>query len=300
MATSLDSSAKNPSSRFETRPLHEHLGLEVIGFDFSAKIDSAAIEELRQLADHHLVLLIRGQKLVENDQVAVAEAIGPLIVPVEPKFTSTTNSMILRLGNIDMQGKTLLPDDPATKFTYAPEKWHSDGSYKVNPNYLSILHGVEIPPEGGETWFASMVAAYEALPQNLKKLIADKKMEHPYPYSGMKVKDWKGTEIEVVTHAMVRNIPGGLKALYLSPFSGHILGMPADESDALVKELMEFATGGQFTYKHQWQQYDTLIWNNRGLVHTARPWDRVKHRRLVQRVEIARAHSETQLEEMAA
>jgi alpha-ketoglutarate-dependent taurine dioxygenase len=156
-----------------------------------------------------------------------------------------------------------------------------------------MLHALEIPPEGGETWFASMVAAYEALPAATQALIADLKMEHPYPNSGKQVKGWQGTHIEVTQHPLVRRLPDGQKALFVSPFGGQIPGMEKPRSDALVNELLSFATSGPFTYKHQWRFGDTLVWNNRGLVHQAQTWDRVRHRRLLQRTEVSDIHGYT-------
>jgi alpha-ketoglutarate-dependent 2,4-dichlorophenoxyacetate dioxygenase len=280
-------SAATSATRFGTRPLTPNVGVEVSGFRFSANPDAEEMREIQLLADRHFVLLFRDQKVSEAAHVAFSAALGPVIPPVEPTFTSPSNPMILHLGNLDAKGNKLAPDDPATLFTYAPEKWHSDGSYKPIPNYLTMLHALEIPPEGGETWFASMVAAYEALPAETKAIIAGKIMEHPYPNSGKQVKGWQGTRIEVTQHPLVRHLPQGQKALFVSPFGGRILGMEQEASDALVKQLLEFATAGAFTYKHQWRLGDTLVWNNRGLVHTARPWDRVKHRRLMQRTEVS-------------
>jgi taurine dioxygenase len=292
--------SESESGGLKTRPLLPNIGVEVIGHDFSQPIDAERAQGILALADQRLVLLFRGQKLTEAQHVSFTEALGPMIPPVESSFTSTTEPMLLRLGNVDMDGNRLPVDAPGTQFTYGPERWHSDGSYKPIPNYLSILHGLEIPPEGGETWFASMAAAYRALSSDMKARIAKLRMGHPYPNSGKKIQGWQGRELEVVVHPLVREIPGGQKALFVSPFGGRIVGMEPVESDALVSELLTFATSGQFTYKHTWQLGDTLMWNNRGLVHTARPWDRVAHRRLLQRTEISDAYGYRQAETAAA
>lgn len=197
--------------------------------------------------------------------------------------------MLLHLGNVDMKGHKLPADDPFTSYVDAAEPWHSDGSFKPIPTYLTILHALEIPPERGDTGYASMVAAYEALPQEKKGLLAGKQKSHPYPNSQLKVKDWDGVKIEASVHPVVRELPDGRKALFLAnPFSdGQILSMDSAKSAALAKELLEFATSGPFTYVHKWQLGDTLIWINRGVVHSARGWDRVNHRRLLQRSEVS-------------
>jgi alpha-ketoglutarate-dependent taurine dioxygenase len=267
--------------------------VEILGFEFSATPNPRQMREIQALADRHLILLFRDQPVSETAHVAFSQALGEVIPPVEKAFTSPSNPLILHLGNVDARGNKLAADDPGTLFTYAPEKWHSDGSYKPIPNYLTLLHALEIPPQGGETWFASMVAAYEALPAETRAVIADKKMEHPYPNSGKQVKDWQGARIEVTQHPLVRLLPDGQKALFVSPFGGQILGMDPQTSDATVNELLRFATHGAFTYKHQWRLGDTLVWNNRGLVHQAQPWDRVRHRRLLQRTEVSDIHGYT-------
>jgi alpha-ketoglutarate-dependent taurine dioxygenase len=279
-----------PQTRFAIRALTPCLGVEVQGFVFATDPDPAEVRDIQALADHHHVLLFRDQSVSEDAHVAFSKVLGKVIEPVEPTLCSATNPLILHLGNVDSYGNKLALDAPGTLFTYAPEKWHSDGSYKPQPNYLTILHALEIPPEGGETWFASLVAAYEALPEKTKVFIANKAMEHPYPNSGKNLGGMTGRKLDVVIHPLVRELMGGQKALLFSAFGGHIIGMDPDESDTLVKDLLELATGGEFTYKHQWRLGDTLIWNNRGVMHTGRPWDRVRHRRLLQRTELSGEH----------
>jgi len=279
-------------TRLGTRPLHEHFGVEVIGFDFSAAVTPELAREILDLADRHFLLLFRGQRVTEAQHVAFSAALGPIIPPVERAFASATNPMLLRLGNVDMDGNQLPADSAVTKYNDAAEPWHSDGSFKPEPNYLTVLHALEVPPVRGDTGFVSMVAAYEALPAATKAALAGRRMTHPYPNRSLKVKDWKGVDLDVVAHPVVREIPGGRRSLFLAnPFSdGRILDLAPEESERLVKELLGFATSGPFTYIHRWRLGDTLMWNNRGLVHSAQGWDRVRHRRLLQRSEVSAAH----------
>lgn len=175
-----------------------------------------------------------------------------------------------------------------TRYFVSAEKWHSDGSYKQDPNYLTMLHSVEIPPEGGDTGFASMVAAFAALPEEDKEFLRGKKMVHPYVHGNSKIKDWTGTKLEPAVHPVVRTLPNGIEALYLSQYEGaHILDMDRAESDKLIQRLFDFATQPEFGYTHHWKLADTLIWNNRGVVHQARYFDR-KYRRLLNRTETIR------------
>jgi taurine dioxygenase/putative 2-oxoglutarate oxygenase len=274
------------SPSFASRPLTEHFGVEVVGFDFSKNLDAESVAQIRDLADTHFVVLFRGQPLSEEQHVAFTAALGEPVLPVESAFSSIKNPTILRLGNVDHDGKHLDADAPMTRYFVSAEKWHSDGSFKQVPNYLTMLHSLEIPPEGGETWFASMVAALAALPDETKALLRGKQMEHPYVHGNSKIKDWKGKALPKAVHPVIRTLPDGREALFLSSYEGgRILGMAQQESDRMVAELFEFATQPKFVYKHQWRLSDTLIWNNRGVIHQAQYYDR-KYRRLLQRTEI--------------
>lgn len=287
----MDASKIQTRTGLEVKPIHTHFGVEVINFDFGRPVTEDAARDVLDLADHHLIVLFRGQHVTEAQHVAFTELLGPPIPPVEAAFASKTHPMILRLGNVDMDGNMLPTDDPATKYNDAAEDWHSDGSFKPQPNYLTVLHGLEVPPERGETWYASMAAAYEALPAEVKAQIADLEMTHPYPSGKNKVKDWEAQKIEPSVHPLVRTLPGGQKSLFLAhPLAGgQIVGMSQEDSDRLTSDLLKFATSGEFTYKHQWKLHDTLIWNNRGVIHSARGWDRARYRRLLQRTEISEA-----------
>ncbi|MHA3791200.1 TauD/TfdA family dioxygenase [Sphingomonas sp. YL-JM2C] len=274
-----------------TRPLHEYFGVEVIGVDFTRPIAPETAREILDLADRHFVLLFKGGHLSEQQHVDFTEALGPIIPPVEEAFASTSNPMLLRLGNVAMDGSKLPDDSAAANYGDAGEPWHTDGSFKREPNYLTILHALEIPPERGDTWYASTVAAYEALPQAMKDRIADLRMTHPYPSRHKKTADWQAQQFEDVYHPLARDIPGGKKALFLAhpKSNGQIEGLSREESDALTTELYEFMTSDRFIYKHKWTLGDTLLWNNRGVVHSARGWDKGRHRRLLQRSETAKA-----------
>lgn len=275
----------NSKPSFQTRPLTDQLGVEVLDFDFSKDFQATKIDEIRCLADKHFVVLFRGQPLSEEQHVEFTAQLGEPIYPTESAFSSQANPMILRLGNVDFDGKHLDADAPMTRYFVSAENWHSDGSYKQKPNYLTMLHSLEIPPEGGETWFASMVAAFAALPTEMKDRLRGKEMIHPYIHGNSKIKDWTGADLKPALHPVVRTLPDGQEALYLSSYEGGlIIGMSQGESDRLVAELFAFATQPQFKYQHRWRVADTLIWNNRGLIHQARPYDR-KYRRLLQRTE---------------
>ncbi len=272
------------SDSISTRPLHPEFGVEVSGVDFSRPMTQPVADRIRALADEHFLLLFRGQKLPEDQHVALTGMMGSPIMPAEAAFTSPASPLILFLGNVGRNGEHLAPDEPMTVYFKAAEFWHSDGDYKEKPNYLTILHSLEIPPEGGDTWFASMVAACEALPAEMKDLLADRRMEHPYR-GKVSVKGWNGRDLPTVSHPVLRPLPDGRTSLFLCP-EGRIEALDEDVSHALVPMLFAHATQDRFVYVHKWKVGDTLIWNNRGLIHQAQTYDKVRHRRLLQRTEI--------------
>ena len=271
-------------SRFETRPLTDSFGIEILDFDPSIPHTPQTYQAIREMADKHLVLLFRNKKISEEQHVEFSKGLGNIDMPVEGSWSSRRNPAILRLGNVDWEGNHLAQESPQVAYAREAEKWHSDGSFRPVPNYLTVLHSLEIPPEGGDTHFASMVAAFEALDPSLQNKLRALQMEHPYPHRGVVIQDWKGQAIKSSTHPVVRRLQDGREALFIS-IRGRIPGMDPAENAKLIDDLFVHATQPQFVYAHHWKAGDTLIWNNRGLIHQAQLYDG-KYRRLLQRTEV--------------
>ena len=124
----------------------------------------------------------------------------------------------------------------------------------------------------------------------MKAFLDGKTMSHPYPNQSKKIESWVGVSVDLAVHPVVRTLPGGRKSLLLpNRHNTHpqIVGMDAAESDKLIQELFDHVTSGPFTYTHNWKLGDTLAWNNRGVVHSARGWDSAKYKRLLQRSEVS-------------
>jgi len=274
------------STTLTTRPLTGMLmfGTEILDFDVHAQHAQATYDGIKALADERLLLLIRARPMTEEQHVALSSGLGVPDRPVDGSWTSVRNPMILRLGNVAQDGRHLAPTAPQTAYAREAENWHSDGSFRPMPNYLTVLHSLEIPPEGGDTHFASMVAAFDALDLATKKLLRTLQMEHPYPHKDVVIKDWQGQSIKSSTHPVVRSLPDGREALFLS-IRGRIVGMDPKESATLINSLFAHCTQARFVYAHRWHVGDTLIWNNRGLIHQAQLYDG-RHRRLLQRTEV--------------
>ncbi|MDP6709441.1 MAG: TauD/TfdA family dioxygenase [Alphaproteobacteria bacterium] len=145
----------------EVRPLGPALGAEIGGIDLSQPVDDETIAEIRALWAEHQVLLFPEQRLSEEAQVAFSSRFGELAVFHEREKRSSSRPEILRIGNVDEDGNRIDPNHPTRRyFAILTALWHSDGSYKAIPSLGSALHALEVPPEGGETWFTNLFAAY--------------------------------------------------------------------------------------------------------------------------------------------
>jgi taurine dioxygenase len=251
------------------------LGAEVLGLDLSRPLgreDFARIH--RAHLDHH-VLVFRDQRITPQQHVDFSRRFGPLQIHVLKNFQLAGHPEILIVSNVkDAAGQPIGLGD-------AGHYWHSDLSYKDKPSLGSLLHAQELPGEGGDTLFADQHAAYDALPEDLKVRIASLKAEHSYlaKYEELRARSpWRPKltqaqidEVAPSIHPVVRTHPEtGRKALFVSEhFTTRIVGLPEDESQALLAQLFAASVRPEFTYRHQWQPHDLVFWDNRSVTHLA-------------------------------
>jgi len=165
--------------------------------------------------------------------------------------------------------------------------WHSDNSFKAVPSLCSLLSACIVPPEGGNTEFASMRAAYDALPDDIRQKLEGRVAEHSLVYS-------RGTvPSEAMTAEMKSEMPGawqtmvrinpvnGRKAVYAGAHASHVIGWPREEGRAFIQWLNAFATQPRFRYSHAWRKGDLVIWDNRATLHRATEYDTLRHKRLM-------------------
>jgi taurine dioxygenase len=247
-------------------------GAEVIGLDANAVSDADFAAVHRAFIDHG-VLCFRDQRLSPEGHEAFSSRFGRLMGHILAQYLLPGHSKILVLSNRVVDGKPVGLED-------AGRYWHSDVSYEPVPPLGSMLYGMEVPPEGGDTLFASQYAAYEALPEALKRRIAGLKARHAFNYdyiqsqAGSKrrpLSEEQKAKLKGAVHPVVRTHPeSGRKALYVSPaFTAAIEGMEKAESDALLQELAAYATAESVIYRHRWRQFDLVLWDNRCLMHHA-------------------------------
>jgi alpha-ketoglutarate-dependent 2,4-dichlorophenoxyacetate dioxygenase len=274
-------------------PLHPLFAAEVEGVDLRRPLPPETAAELERAMDRYAVLVFRGQEIDDDQHVAFGRAFGPL----EPmRYTVDADKHRLKhaemndISNLDEHGRVLAADDRRRMFNLGNRLWHSDSSFKATPAKYSLLYGRVIPPEGGETEFADMRAAWDALPEKTKAKVRDLVCEHSLLFSRGQLGFTEFTEEErrqfaPVRQRLVRRHPGsGRLSLYLSSHIGRIEGWPTPEAMALIRDLVEHATRREFVYRHVWRQYDLVMWDNRCTMHRARPFEDAEHPRDMRRV----------------
>lgn len=265
------------SQAFEIRPVADAagpLGAEVLGLDLAQPLHADDVARLHRAHLHHHVLVFRNQRITPRQQVDFSRRFGPLQIHVLKNFQLAGHPEILVVSNIKENGQPIGLGD-------AGHFWHSDLSYKSVPSLGSLLHAQELPAVGGDTLFADQHAAYDALPEALKKTIAPLQAEHSYlaRYDELRAKSpWRPAltqaqvdEVQPAVHPVVRTHPEtARKALFVSEhFTTRIVGLPEDESRDLLAQLFAASVKPAFVYRHRWQPQDLVFWDNRSVLHLA-------------------------------
>lgn len=263
-----------PSQDFEVRSLSATVGAEVLGLDLAQPLNPTDFARIhRAHLDHH-VLVFRDQRITPQQQVDFSRLFGPLQIHVLKSFQLAGYPQIMVVSNIKENGVPIGLGD-------AGVYWHSDLSYVEKPSLGSFLHAQELPSEGGDTLFANQHTAYEALPEALKKTIAPLQAEHSYlaKYEELRARSpWRPKltqaqidEVKPTVHPVVRNhAETGRKGLFVSEhFTTRIVGIPEDESRALLDELFALSVKPEHVFRQQWQPHDMVFWDNRSVMHLA-------------------------------
>lgn len=270
----------------DTLGLEQAGGIEVGGIDLSQPLSPADRDRILSLFRRHPIMVFRGQRLTREQQFDFTTHFGPVETRhVGRHVDAERYTAVHTVSNLGPDGQPVAI--PAERGNYY---WHSDKSYHAVPSLLTMLHGVEIPPSGGQTQFANTAMAYAALPDATKARIAGLRAVHSWEASRINCGARPATEEQKrerppVDHPLVRTHPEtGARALYLGNHAGHILGLPPEEGAALLRELLAFATQARFVYTHAWRPGDLVLWDNRCLVHRALPHDEMtRHRRVLHR-----------------
>jgi taurine dioxygenase len=270
---------------FELRPLSPLLGAEILQLDLSLPISDAMRDRLLDALNRYKVLAFRDQDLLPAAQADFTRRFGDLEPHVNRDFRGAGIPEVHPVNNLNENGQPSGNINNIGNYS-----WHTDKSYMARPSLASLLYAVQLPPQGGDTEFADMNAAYDALPKDRKEQLRSLRAIHSWERSRQKSGSSLATEEEKrdappVVHPLVRTHPAtGRKGLYIGNHSSHVEGWPLDEGEALLADLLDFATQAQFVYRHRWLPGDMVMWDNRCLLHRAiSNFDMERHVRILNR-----------------
>jgi len=267
------------------RPLHPLFAAEIGGVDVGRPLDAATLRALNDAIDRYAVLVFHDQDLDDERQMAFARQFGELELPRSGRadVKRRLRPEISDISNLDDQNRLRGRDDPRRFDQLGNRLWHTDGSFRRVPAALSMLYAHRVPgpsPRGnGETEFADLRAAYDALPEATKTEIEDLVALHDIAWSRGQLgfNDLLFGERQVlpaVPQRLVRRHPGsGRKTLYIAAHASEIVGWPVPDGRLLLRELIEHATARDFVYRHEWRAGDLVIWDNRCTMHRGRAFD---------------------------
>ena len=265
-----------------TRQVGPCFAAEVEGVDMTRPLSADQIKAIHAGMDQYAVLVFHDQKIDDEQQLAFSQSLGELEQAVGTSLRAPDEyrlpTTFADVSNLDQNNRVFARDDRRRLFAIGNRLWHSDSSFKVVPAKYSLLHAHSIPSKGGNTEFAYMRAAYDALPDETKAEIEELICEHSQIFSRQQLGFTDFTEDELkrfkpVRQRLVRVHPGtGCKSLYLSSHAGIILGWPVPEARAFLRDLVEHATQREYVYIHKWRVGDLVMWDNRQTMHRARPF----------------------------
>ena len=250
--------------------LGDHMAIAVEGLDLHRAPDADLAHTLRQALLDNLVLCIRGQRIGPGEYLATISTFGePLVRPEIPHVSGYPEVTTLSSDDRDTKGDG--------KRLIAGAHWHSDDTFMAEPCSLTCLYGIDVPATGGDTEFANMYSAYEALPASERQYLDTLRVVHMMKPTSREVGRTRTIAPEMlaarppVTHPLVRTHPETRhKALYISRNRmDHIVGMDVAAGHQLIDDLVAHATQPQFCYRHKWRQGDIVIWDDRCTMHKA-------------------------------
>jgi len=253
------------------------IGVEITGIDLTQPISDTDFAAIKETWLAHKVAVFPGQNLTEKDLMRFGERFGELEIHVRSDYHSRENKEIMVVSNLKEDGRPIgvLGDGEAL--------WHIDQSYMPQPTFGTILFGEKIPDEGGDTWFADLVTAYDRMPDDLKAEVAGKRIVYSVDRhnrrEGAKRPDLQMTAEQLKrapdsAHPAVRTHPVfGSKAIWYSPSHGaEFEGSTEEASRPLFNELLQYMTQEDLIYKHRWRVGDVVMWDNTSTMHRRDPF----------------------------
>jgi alpha-ketoglutarate-dependent 2,4-dichlorophenoxyacetate dioxygenase len=257
------------------------------GIDITQPLSREQAAEIEKGMDEFGVMVFHDQRFTDETQMAFSRNFGELELAshnLRETKEQRLGAHINDISNLDANNNVLARDSRRRLFSLGTRLWHSDSSFKVVPAKYSLLSARVIPSTGGNTEFADMRAAYDALDNETKAECEGLVCEHSQLFSRAQIGFGDFTEEErrqfaPVHQRLIRRHPStGRKSLYLASHAGTIVGWPVPEARAFLRDLIEHATQRKFVYSHEWRQFDLVIWDNQATMHRARPFDATQPR----------------------
>jgi alpha-ketoglutarate-dependent 2,4-dichlorophenoxyacetate dioxygenase len=277
-------------------PVTPSFAAEIGDIDLSRPLDPADIAAVKDAFAQYAVLVFPDQRLSQDQHLDFARLFGPLETTIGVYRADTPLRLrkeFADVSNLAHDNEVWGKDSRLRMFQMGNRLWHTDSSFKRVPAYASLLYARSIPPVGGHTEFADERAAYDALPDDMKRRLATLVAEHSIFNSRARLgftnfSDEERRGLPPVPQVLVRTIPEtGRKSLYLASHAGRIFGLPEAEGRALIDELIAHVTQRQFVYTHRWRVNDLVIWDNRCTMHRGTQFDDLRWKRDVQRATVS-------------
>ena len=271
------------------KPLHPLFAAEASGIDLTQPLGTEQVAEIDAGMNQHAVLVFRNQALDEDQQIRFAKSLGPLdlgLLKLKRNPSRFKHSELIDISNVGIDDTVAARDSAKIVGNIANQLWHSDSSFQSTRARYSMLQAITLPSWGGETEFADLRAAYDALPETLRREAEGRSAEHYALYSRIMLgdanySDEQKSAIPPALWPLIETHAGsGRKLLYIGIHCQRIPGMTLPEGRMLIMDLLEHATQPQFVYRHQWQVGDLVIWDNRATVHRGRRFDLGERREL--------------------
>ncbi len=276
-----------------TRPLTPAIGVEITGLDLGRPIDDETMAEVRRAWLDHVIAVFPEQEIDDDSQIAFSRRIGELELINMSALQVKGRPELYAATNIDENDEFMAPDHPVAQLNKDNQRWHSDSSFKRVPAMASMLLARIVPEEGGDTEFANMAAAYDALDDAEKERLDGLVAVHDFYWSRREIDQDAFTRAErdalpPVRHPLIRRHPEtGRKAIYAGSHTSTIEGLDFEAARDIIDGLIEHATGPRFTYRHRWKVGDLVLWDNRSALHRSVPFDIARHKRRMHRTTIA-------------
>jgi len=277
-------------------PVTLHFAAEIGDVDLSRSLEPTDLIAIKAAFTTYAVLVFPDQHLSQDQHLDFAKMFGPLettIALYRKDAKLRVRKEFADVSNLDPDNEVWGENSRQRMFQLGNRLWHTDSSFRRLPARASLLYARSIPPIGGHTEFADERAAYDALPENMKRRLHGLVAEHSIFNSRARLgftefSDEERQDMPPVPQALVRTIPEtGRKSLYLASHAGRVFGMPEPDGRALIDELIAHATQRQFVYTHRWRVHDLVIWDDRCTMHRGSEFDDLRWKRDMQRATVS-------------